>query len=204
MCDITNRAGPASGTDCRGPSGSRWLRACCSADRGNAEAGSRDSPLGAAGLCGVPRVRISRSGAPPAFASCTRARCRHIPQPLETASRSPDHRAGLFGTAVDDGQASWSRPKIRCRCVDRRSGGIDGNRAAVDDSRGTALARNHQMSAAPRTPSRIALAGPPHQRGPGPASQELTTATASISIMKSGPARRVTPTVVLVGVATPR
>src|SRR5215831_8812816 len=29
-------------------------------------------------------------------------------------------------------------------------------------------------------------------------------ATASISIMKSGPARRVTPTVVLVGVATPR
>src|SRR5215472_4293129 len=35
-------------------------------------------------------------------------------------------------------------------------------------------------------------------------SQELTTATASISIMKSGPARRVTPTVVLVGVATPR
>jgi hypothetical protein len=40
--------------------------------------------------------------------------------------------------------------------------------------------------------------------GPDPASQELTTATASISIMKSGPARRVTPTVVLVGVATPR
>ena len=36
------------------------------------------------------------------------------------------------------------------------------------------------------------------------APQELTTATASISIMKSGPARRVTPTVVLVGVATPR
>jgi hypothetical protein len=35
-------------------------------------------------------------------------------------------------------------------------------------------------------------------------SQELTTATASISIIKSGPARRVTPTVVLVGVATPR
>ena len=33
---------------------------------------------------------------------------------------------------------------------------------------------------------------------------ELTTATASISIMKSGPARRVTPTVVLVGVATPK
>ena len=33
---------------------------------------------------------------------------------------------------------------------------------------------------------------------------ELTTATASISTMKSGPARRVTPTVVLVGVATPR
>ena len=31
----------------------------------------------------------------------------------------------------------------------------------------------------------------------------LTTATASISTMKSGPARRVTPTVVLVGVATP-
>ena len=39
---------------------------------------------------------------------------------------------------------------------------------------------------------------------PDPLSQELTTATASISIMKSGPARRVTPTVVLVGVATPR
>src|SRR5438270_9056029 len=34
-----------------------------------------------------------------------------------------------------------------------------------------------------------------HRRRPGPASQELTTATASISIMKSGPARRVTPTV---------
>src|SRR5271169_2471492 len=33
---------------------------------------------------------------------------------------------------------------------------------------------------------------------------ELTMATASISIMKSGPARRVTPTVVLVGVATPK
>ena len=47
-------------------------------------------------------------------------------------------------------------------------------------------------------------AGPPHRRRPGLASQELTTATASISIMKSGPARRVTPTVVLVGVATPR
>lgn len=31
-----------------------------------------------------------------------------------------------------------------------------------------------------------------------------TTATASISIMKSGPARRVTQTVVLVGVATPK
>ena len=35
-------------------------------------------------------------------------------------------------------------------------------------------------------------------------SHELTTATASISTMKSGPARRVTPTVVLVGVATPK
>ncbi len=34
--------------------------------------------------------------------------------------------------------------------------------------------------------------------------QPFTTATASISIMKSGPARRVTPTVVLVGVAIPR
>jgi hypothetical protein len=45
---------------------------------------------------------------------------------------------------------------------------------------------------------------PSHRRRPGPASQELTTATASISIMKSGPARRVTPTVVLVGVAAPR
>jgi beta-phosphoglucomutase-like phosphatase (HAD superfamily) len=32
----------------------------------------------------------------------------------------------------------------------------------------------------------------------------LTTATASISTMKSGPARPVTPTVVLVGVATPK
>ena len=40
--------------------------------------------------------------------------------------------------------------------------------------------------------------------GPDRLLQELTTATASISIMKSGPARRVTPTVVLVGVATPR
>jgi hypothetical protein len=46
--------------------------------------------------------------------------------------------------------------------------------------------------------------GLPGRRRPGPASQELTTATASISIMKSGLARRVTPTVVLVGVATPR
>ena len=34
-----------------------------------------------------------------------------------------------------------------------------------------------------------------------PTPQELTTATASISTMKSGPASRVTPTVVLVGVA---
>jgi NADPH:quinone reductase-like Zn-dependent oxidoreductase len=50
----------------------------------------------------------------------------------------------------------------------------------------------------------VGVAGPPHRHRPGPASQELTTATASISIMKSGPARRVTPTVVLVGVATPR
>ena len=53
-------------------------------------------------------------------------------------------------------------------------------------------------------PPRIGAAGPPHRRRSGPASQELTTATASISIMKSGPARRVTPTVVLVGVASPR
>jgi hypothetical protein len=37
--------------------------------------------------------------------------------------------------------------------------------------------------------------------GPDLRSQELTTTTASISIMKSGPARGVTPTVVLVGVA---
>src|SRR5438270_8962839 len=44
-------------------------------------------------------------------------------------------------------------------------------------------------------PPRIGVAGPPHWRRPGPASQELTTATASISIMKSGLARRVTPTV---------
>ena len=48
------------------------------------------------------------------------------------------------------------------------------------------------------------LPGRRARRRPGPVSQELTTATASISIMKSGPARRVTPTVVLVGVATPR
>ena len=40
-------------------------------------------------------------------------------------------------------------------------------------------------------------------RRPGNKRHELTTATASISTMKSGPARRVTPTVVLVGVATP-
>jgi hypothetical protein len=40
------------------------------------------------------------------------------------------------------------------------------------------------------------FAGPPPRRRPGPSSQELTTATASISIVKSGPARRVTPTVV--------
>src|ERR1700731_3059474 len=56
----------------------------------------------------------------------------------------------------------------------------------------------------PCPPPRIGVTGPPHRRRPGPVSQELTTATASISIMKSGPARRVTPTVVLVGVATPR
>ena len=47
-----------------------------------------------------------------------------------------------------------------------------------------------------------------HPSCPAPAgeapSHPPTTATASISIMKSGPARRVTPTVVLVGVATPR
>src|SRR5689334_18368251 len=41
---------------------------------------------------------------------------------------------------------------------------------------------------------RIGVPGRRAGVGPDPPSQELTTATASISIMKSGPARRVTPT----------
>ncbi len=50
------------------------------------------------------------------------------------------------------------------------------------------------------TPPLSGLDSPPAGLRP----YELTTATASISIMKSGAARRVTPTVVLVGVATPK
>lgn len=52
-----------------------------------------------------------------------------------------------------------------------------------------------------RSPSIVTDRKLQHGRSPP---YEATTATASISIMKSGPARRVTPTVVLVGVATPK
>lgn len=61
-----------------------------------------------------------------------------------------------------------------------------------------------ELDAAPNgraiAPDSVARRTSPAQRPPHP----FTTATASISTMKSGPASRVTPTVVLVGVVTPR
>src|SRR5580693_678900 len=68
-------------------------------------------------------------------------------------------------------------------------------RAAVARGNGRRACDRAAEIVQPCPPPRIGVAGPPHLRRPGPASQELTTATASISIMKSGPARRITPTV---------
>src|SRR5205823_3531083 len=95
--------------------------------------------------------------------------------------------------------------------VELEAGAALGVQEAADVLR-AAIARGNGCRACDRAavpieivqPCPIGVAGPPHRGRPRLASQELTTATASISIMKSGPARRVTPTVVLVGVATPR
>jgi hypothetical protein len=74
-----------------------------------AEAGGADPALGAAGLCYLSRVRISRAKPPPTSAYRSWARHRWLPHALEPAARSSIGRAELFGAALDGGQADGPR-----------------------------------------------------------------------------------------------
>src|ERR1700730_10199211 len=68
-------------------------------------------------------MRVFEPDAPPAYPHRSWPRTRGVSHPLEVASGSPYHRAGLFGAAFDDGKAdrSWSQT-AGSRRVDSRSG----------------------------------------------------------------------------------
>src|SRR5438270_14086695 len=68
-------------------------------------------------------MRVFEPDAPPAYPHRSWPRTRGVSHPLEVASGSPDHRAGLFGAAFDDGNAdrSWSQT-AGSRRVESRSG----------------------------------------------------------------------------------
>src|ERR1700719_677534 len=90
-------------------------------------------------------MRVFEPDAPPAYPHRSWPRTRGVSHPLEVASGSPDHRAGLFGAAFDDGKAdrSWSQT-AGSRRVDSRSGRSTPKAAwpqTAIGSRGVACAR---------------------------------------------------------------
>src|ERR1700732_1381300 len=54
-------------------------------------------------------MRVFEPDAPTAYPRRSWARTRGVSRPLEVASGSPDHRAGLFGAAFDDGKGDRFR-----------------------------------------------------------------------------------------------
>ena len=119
------------------------------------DAGGADPAIGAARPCRVPRMRVSRPDAAPASARRAWARTGGISRPLEVVSRSPDHRAALFGAAFDDGKAARPRKTAASRRVDA------GSRSGRPDPRsGVAANRDRQP------PSSSALGRPNERREP--------------------------------------
>src|SRR6202035_1282897 len=111
---LPDRVRPARGTDWRGASSARQSRTRATGAR-TADAGGSDSTLGTAGSRRLPRVRVSRPGAPPASAGRPLSRSRQLPYPLETATGPPSDRSELFGTALDDGKAARPRTQTVTR-----------------------------------------------------------------------------------------
>ena len=126
MCGIT-RSRPTSLPD--------WLSRCielrrsraCHTGARAAATGGANPTLGPAELCGLPRVRVSRAGAPPASSGRARPRSRRLPYSLETDGGSPIDSAELFGAALGHGQRDRFRAPPR-----RRGTEPAGNRAARD------------------------------------------------------------------------
>src|ERR1700732_153898 len=90
-------------------------------------------------------MRVFEPDAPPAYPHRSWPRTRGVSHPLEVASGSPNHRAGLFGAAFDDGKAdrSWSQT-AGSRRVASRSGRSTPKAAwpqTAIGSRGVACAR---------------------------------------------------------------
>src|SRR5580700_4931629 len=90
-------------------------------------------------------MRVFEPDAPPAYQHRSWPRTRGVSHPLEVASGSPNHRAGLFGAAFHDGKAdrSWSQT-AGSRRVDSRSGRSTPKAAwpqTAIGSRGVACAR---------------------------------------------------------------
>jgi hypothetical protein len=82
--------------------------------RGGADTGGADPTLGTAGLCGLSRVRVSCSGAPPASAGRARSRRRRLSQPLELADSLSIDRVRLFGAALALRQGDRPRAPRHC------------------------------------------------------------------------------------------
>ena len=95
----------------------RTSRACQSRpDHTGARAaatGGADPTLGAAGLCRLPRVRISPADLAPAFASRAWACGRRISSPLEFTGGLPDDGTGVFRSPLDARQGAWARSPCR-------------------------------------------------------------------------------------------
>ena len=81
---------------------------------------------GAAGLCRLPRVRISRADVAPAFAGRARACGRPISVPLEFTGGLPGDSTGVFRSPVE------ARQEARARTSRRAGTEPSGNRATRD------------------------------------------------------------------------
>lgn len=117
---------PAHSTDCRGASRTRWS-AARPASASAAATGGTNPTLSAAGLCGLPRVRVSRADAPPSSAGRARACGRPISNPLEFIGGSPGDGTGILRSTLG------ARQGTRARTPPRRAGTEPADNRATGD-----------------------------------------------------------------------
>ena len=139
-------------TDRRSASSARPSRAWHIAGAGPTATGGADPAIGAARVCRLPRVWISRANAAPPSAGTTRARGGRISGPVEFVAASPGDGPGLFGPPFGDGEGNRTRPPAGPDCAPTRANAARPPAAAGDKvaKTGSRAAVSIPKSAGPR------------------------------------------------------